>query len=201
MAANAKKQASPTFAAKSEVIQCIENGEKSNVTKAFDLLRSIFSAPLKNESDIKAKAGQNQHSGTQHVRKAAFEDVEKSLHQWFIDARAWNIPSLGPMPLQKAKNFAFILGAENFNASSSLLQRFKAHFNTVGKTASGESEDANEGEIKKWLEQEWSQVLAKYEPNPIFNANETGLFWKILPRQRSTPAGTSATSASKARLV
>ncbi|XP_065301884.1 tigger transposable element-derived protein 6-like [Dermacentor albipictus] len=201
MVANAKKQTSPTFAAKLEVIQCVENGEKSNVAKAIDPPRNIFRAPLKNKSDIKAKAGLNQHSGTQRVHKAAFEDVEKLLHKWFIDARARNIPSFGPMPLQKAKNFAFILGAENFNASSSLLQRFKAHFNIVGKTASGESEDTNEGEIKKWLEHEWSQVLAKYEPNQIFNADETGLFWKMLPRQRLTPAGTSATSASKARLI
>lgn len=59
---------------------------------------------------------------------------------------------------QKAKTFAFILGAENFNASSGWLQRFKARFNIVGKTVSGESEDANEVEMKKWLDPEWPQA-------------------------------------------
>ncbi|KAH7948775.1 hypothetical protein HPB49_002145 [Dermacentor silvarum] len=58
------------------------------------------------------------------------------------------------MPLS-VKNFAFILSAENFSSSSSWLQHFKGRFNIVGKTVSGESEDSNGGEIKKWLEQEW----------------------------------------------
>lgn len=171
MAPNAKKRTSLTFAAKLEAIQRVENGEKkSSVAEALGLPRSTLSTLLKNKSDIKAKAEQNQHSGARRVRKAAFEDVEKSLHKWFIDARARNIPVSGPMLQQKAKTFAFILGAENFNASSGWLQRFKARFNIVGKTVSGESEDANEEEIKKWLDPEWPQVLAKYEPHQIFNA-------------------------------
>ncbi|KAH9361359.1 hypothetical protein HPB48_020253 [Haemaphysalis longicornis] len=63
--------------------------------------RSTLSTLLKNKSDVKAKAEQNQHSGMQRVHKAAFEDVEKSVHKWFIDARARNIPLSGPMLQQK----------------------------------------------------------------------------------------------------
>lgn len=184
MAANAKKRTTLTFAAKLEAIQRVENGEKkSSVAEAFGIPRSTLSTLLKNKGDIKAKAEKSQHSGAWRVRKAAFEDVEKSLHKWFIDARARNIPISGPMLQQKAKNFAFILGAENFNASSGWLQRFKTRFDIVGKTVSGESEDANDEEIQKWLDHEWPKVLAKYEPNQIFNADETGLFWQMLPRQ------------------
>ncbi|KAH7953358.1 hypothetical protein HPB49_007348 [Dermacentor silvarum] len=69
------------------------------------------------------------------------------------------------------------------SASSGWLQRFKTRFDIVGKTVSGESEDANYEEIQKWLDHEWPKVLAKYEPNQIFNADETGLFWQMLPRQ------------------
>lgn len=108
MAANAKKRTSLTFAAKLEAIQRVENGEKkSSVTEALGPLRSTLSTLLKNKSDIKAKAEQNQHSGARRVRKAAFEDVEKSLHKWFIDARARNIPVSGPMLQQKAKNGSY----------------------------------------------------------------------------------------------
>ncbi|KAH7940639.1 hypothetical protein HPB49_002738 [Dermacentor silvarum] len=152
MAANTRKRTSLTFAAKLEVIQRVENGEKkSSITKAFDILRSTLSTLLKNKSDIKAKAEQNQHSGTRRVRDAAFEDADNSLHERFIDARAQNIPLSGPMLQQKAKNFSFVLGAENFNASSGWLQCFKACFNIVGKSVSGKSEDTK-GEIKKSLE-------------------------------------------------
>nr|XP_054928928.1 tigger transposable element-derived protein 6-like [Dermacentor andersoni] len=184
MAANTKKRTSLTFAAKLEVIQRVENGEKkSSIAEAFNIPRSTLSTLLKNKSDIKAKAEQNQHTGAWWVRKAAFEDVEKALYKWFIDVRAQNTLLSGPMLQQKAKNFVFILGAKNFTASSRWLQCFKARFNIVGKTVAGESEDANEDEIKKWLEQEWPQILAKHEPNQIFNADETGLFWQVLPLQ------------------
>ncbi|KAH7937215.1 hypothetical protein HPB49_008915 [Dermacentor silvarum] len=107
-----------TFAAKLEVIQRVENGEKK---ARVDIPRSTLSTLLKNKSDIKAKAEQNQHSGARRVRKGAFEDVKKSLHKWFVDASAWNIPLSGPMLWQKAKNFTFILDGENFNASSGWL--------------------------------------------------------------------------------
>ncbi|KAH7933275.1 hypothetical protein HPB49_011065 [Dermacentor silvarum] len=44
MAADVKKRTSLTFAAKLEVIQCIENGEKkASVAEAFDISRSTLS--------------------------------------------------------------------------------------------------------------------------------------------------------------
>ncbi|KAH7978292.1 hypothetical protein HPB49_005121 [Dermacentor silvarum] len=104
MAANTKKRTTLTFAAKLEVIQRVENGEKkASVAEAFDIPRSTPSTLLKNKSDIKAKAEQNQHSGVRRVHKVAFEDVEKSLHKWFVDARVRNIPLSGPILQQKAR--------------------------------------------------------------------------------------------------
>lgn len=184
MAANVKKRTSLTFATKLEIIRRVEKGEqKSSVAAAYNIPRSTLSTLLKTKGDIKAKAGQSQHCGARRVRKPAFQDVERSLHRWFLDARARNIPVSGPMLQQKAKDFAFIHQAEGFAASSGWLQRFKARYQIVGKTVSGESADANDDSIRKWLDEEWPGVLAKYDPKEIFNADETGLFWQMLPRQ------------------
>ncbi|KAH6937073.1 hypothetical protein HPB50_025509 [Hyalomma asiaticum] len=85
MAATAKKWTTMTFAAKLEVIQCVENGEKkASVTEAC-----LLDIPRGTPSMLLKKAEQNQQSGAQHIRKAAFA---KSLHKWFVDARARNIP-------------------------------------------------------------------------------------------------------------
>lgn len=139
------------------VIQRVENGErKASIAEAFRIPRSTLSTLLKNKSNIKAKAEQN--SGAWCVRKAAFEYVEKLLHKWFVNARARNIPLSGLILQQKAQNFTFILGTDNFNVSSGWLQRFKVCVNIVGKTVSRESQDANDTEIKKWLEQEWPSM-------------------------------------------
>lgn len=113
VAANVKR----TFAELLYAIQRTASGEKkTSVAGALGMSRSTLSTFLKNKGDIKAQ--QNQHSGARRVRKAAFEDVGKPLHKRFIDARARNILVSVPKLQQKATNLAFILGAENFNASS-----------------------------------------------------------------------------------
>ncbi|KAH9382551.1 hypothetical protein HPB48_008939 [Haemaphysalis longicornis] len=119
MAGNVKKRTSLTFATKLEIIRRVEKGEqKSSVAAAYNIPRSTLSTLLKTKGDIRAKAGQSQHCGARRVRKPAFQDVERSLHRWFLDARARNIPVSGPMLQQKAKDFAFIHQAEGFAASS-----------------------------------------------------------------------------------
>lgn len=100
----------------------------------------------------------------------------------FLDVRAQNIPLSGPMLQQKARDFAFNHGEEDFAASSRWLQRFKAPYNTVRRTVLEERQHANIHSINKWLKEEWLNVLAKYEPEEVFIANETSLFWQILPR-------------------
>ncbi|MDD9361381.1 MAG: hypothetical protein PV344_00395, partial [Anaplasma sp.] len=118
MAANVKKRTSLTFATKLEIICRVEKGEKSSVAEAYNIPRSTLSTLLKTKSDIKAKAERSKNSGARRVRTPAFENVERSLHKWFMDARARNIPVSGPMLQLKAKDFAFIHRAKNFAASS-----------------------------------------------------------------------------------
>ncbi|KAG0441093.1 hypothetical protein HPB47_016051 [Ixodes persulcatus] len=124
-------------ATKLEIIGCVEKGEKkSSVAEAYNIPQSTLSTLLKAKSDIQSKAEQSKHSGARSVWTPAFEKVERSLHKWFMDARARNIPASGPMLQQKAKDFAFIHRAQNVAASSGWLQRFKACYDIVRKTVS-----------------------------------------------------------------
>lgn len=200
MAANVKKRTSLTFATKLEIIRRVEKGEqKSSVAAAYNIPRSTLSTLLKTKGDIKAKAGQSQHCGAHRVRKPAFQDVERSLHRWFLDARARNIPVSGPMPQQKAKDFVFIHQAEGFAASSGWLQRFKARYQIVGKTVSGESEDANDDSIKKWLDKEWPGVLAKYDPKENSTQMRQVCSGRCSHDKRSTPEGRSVMAANRTK--
>ncbi|KAG0417135.1 hypothetical protein HPB47_005853 [Ixodes persulcatus] len=97
--------------------------------------------------DIKSKAEQSKHSGARRVRTSAFENVERSLHKWFMDTRE----SKGLRTQPPSRNAWWM---QDFAASSGWLQRFKARYDNVGRTVSGESEEANLESIKKWLEQE-----------------------------------------------
>lgn len=152
-----------------------------SVAKAYNIPRSTLSVLLKTKSDINAKAEQSKHSNVRRVRTPAFENVERSLHKWFMDAKARNVPVSGPMLQMKANDFAFIHRAEKFATSSGRLQRFKARYDIAGRMVSGERVDANMKNIKEWLKQEWPNILTKYEPKQILNADKTGLFWQVVP--------------------
>lgn len=181
MATDVKKCVSLTFATKLEIVRRVEKREKkSSVTKAYNIPQCTL-RQKQTKSDVKSKAEQSKHFGTCRVQTVAFENVERSLHKRFMDARARSMTR--SMLQVKAKDLAYIHQAENFAASSGWQQYFKAPYNNAGKKVSRESENANMEGIKKWLEQEWPEVPAKYEPKQIFKADETGLFWQMLLQQ------------------
>ena len=45
----------------------------------------------------------------------------------------------------------------------------------------GESSSVTSEMTSDWLSQTLPSLLAEYKPEDIFNADETGLFWKCLP--------------------
>ncbi|KAG0422161.1 hypothetical protein HPB47_002002 [Ixodes persulcatus] len=65
--------------------------------------------------------------------------------------RARNVPLSGELLQQKARDFACILGCDDFKASSGWLQRFKDRHSIVGKVVSGESAAADAIGAADWL--------------------------------------------------
>ncbi|KAH6946059.1 hypothetical protein HPB50_011356 [Hyalomma asiaticum] len=58
--------------------------------------------------------------------KSTYADVDKAVFTWFLDSRARNVPISGTILQQKAKDFASILGHDDFKASNGWLQGFKS---------------------------------------------------------------------------
>ncbi|KAH7948639.1 hypothetical protein HPB51_028432 [Rhipicephalus microplus] len=121
--------------------------------------------------------------GARRVRAAVYEDVEGAVYKWFVDVRWRNIPVFGPMIEQKAKDLAFLLGRNDFRGGSGCLPRFKERHDIVGKAVTGESKAADLDSVEKWLEENWRHIAARYRVEDIFNADETALFWQMLPNK------------------
>ncbi|GBM39867.1 Tigger transposable element-derived protein 4 [Araneus ventricosus] len=51
----------------------------------------------------------------------------------------------------------------------------------VGKTVSGESEDVDCETVDDWIQNQLPDLIKEYEQKDIFNADETGLFYNLLP--------------------
>lgn len=182
--ASAKRQNLP-FAVKLEIINRVERGEKKSVVAAAHKIpRSTLSTILKNKAEIRAKADKRPDArGARRVRTAVFEDVEAAVYKWFVDVRSRNIPVSGPMIERKAKDMAFLLGREDFRGGSGWLQRFKERHQIVGRAVTGESRAVDSESVSKWVQENWPDITARYQPPDIFNADETALFWQMLPNK------------------
>ena len=63
----------------------------------------------------------------------------------------------------------------------SWIERFKQRYGIVKVKKSGESAGFDQEIARTRKEGKLSEILTTYEPANIYNADETGLFWKMLP--------------------
>ncbi|KAK9687779.1 Tc5 transposase DNA-binding domain [Popillia japonica] len=91
------------------------------------------------------------------------------------------------LQMQKAEEFKSLFGDTNFKCSNGWLERFKRrHSITFGKV-SGEAKSVNMTEAETWLNEAWPKLRQNYEDNEIYNGNETGIFYKVLPDKTKLP--------------
>jgi hypothetical protein len=88
----------------------------------------------------------------------------------------------------KAKEIAQRLQIENFQASNGWLESFKARHNINFRSLSGESAGADLEAAEDW-KSKLNQVASEYPPENQFNADETGLFYRQMPRKSLVQKG------------
>ncbi|XP_049269028.1 tigger transposable element-derived protein 6-like [Rhipicephalus sanguineus] len=132
---------------------------------------------------IREAAESGTGSKEKRLKKSTYADVDKAVFTWFLDRRARNVPISGAILQQKAKDFASILGHDDFEASNGWLQGFKSWHGVVGRVISGESTSANSDASASWMDEKLPGILDRYEAADLYNANETALFYQMLPNR------------------
>lgn len=162
------------------VIRAIEKGEKkSDVGRRFKLSQSTVATIWKNKETILQAALEGNSS--KKLRKPKFEELDQAMLSWFHKQRQNNVPISGPIVKAKAEKFADQLGIIDFKASEGWLGKFKhRHQITYGKM-NGEARDVDTNVTDNWISTVWPTFEKKYSPKDIFNADETGLFFKLTP--------------------
>jgi hypothetical protein len=102
------------------------------------------------------------------------------LFTWYQQAWASNIPIDGTTLREKAKTIAAQLNIDNFSASNGWVSRFKDRHGLVFKKLTGKSAEVSGESTDAWLES-LPSLLGGYEPCNVYNADETGLFFNVLP--------------------
>jgi len=122
----------------------------------------------------------NQSLKKLRIRKES--QVNILLWRWFCIARNQGYPISGPILKMKAIEIARSLGENEFSASEGWLESFKSRHNISTRVISGESANVNV-EIEENWKANLASIMEGYEPENIFNMDETGYFFRELPNR------------------
>lgn len=182
MAVATKKRKFLSLEEKAQIIaEAAAGRKKANIAHDFGISPSSLSTVLKNKDSIHKALASGTSAQHKKVTLPKHDELDKAVYTWFVDARAKNIPLSGATVQQKALNYACLLGLDDFKASTGWLSRFKTRHGIVGKVLSGESAAADGEAASEWISDNAASILEQYGPSDIYNADETGLFYEMLP--------------------
>lgn len=118
------------------------------------------------------------------MKTGEFEKTSSALFMWFTQLRSKGSPVSGPMLQEKAIEFheKFKDGEEEFTASRGWLHRWKTRYGIRELNISGEKLSSNHAIVLQFKDE--FEALIKdgdFSPQQIFNCDETGLNYRMLP--------------------
>ncbi|XP_053555651.1 tigger transposable element-derived protein 4-like [Bombina bombina] len=156
---------------KLSVKQCVEKFKcgKTQIYEAIKNKEKIMEEWLAGNGEVKRKA-----------KATGNEDLNKLLWEWFVAARSKNLPISGPILQTQALALAKELGKTDFKASNGWLESFKRRHCIVWNEICGEAKDVDQETVSQW-EEKLKMLKEPYATKDIYNGDETGLFFRLLP--------------------
>ncbi|UYV69627.1 TIGD4 [Cordylochernes scorpioides] len=159
----------------------VEKKKKTDVAQKHNIPQSSLSTIIKNSEKIHQQALHAGESSRKRARGSTYADVDEALLQWFKQARSAALPVNGPLLSEKAKTLGLEFGLKDFTGSGGWIERWKARHGIKLRNICGESADVNRETMTNWLTDVMPNIISNYACKDNFNADETGLFWRLLP--------------------
>ena len=126
------------------------------------------------------------------MRTAVYEEVDKAVYTWFVEMLAKKIPINGPLLCLRARSFERSLGFLEFMGSTGWLHRFRERY---GISHNGEANNAPKEVVSSWWLEILPAAVKEYSPANIYNADETALFYKLMPKKTLEFKGNKSSGA------
>jgi hypothetical protein len=180
--ASSSKRKTLSLAERVDVIKRLESNEsQASVAKGFVVHPSAISRIMKQKDLILNDWQNNTNPDRKRKRTGKAEDVEEALLRWFSQARSRQVPVSGPMLMEKANCLAEGLGLSDFKATVGWLERWKERKGIQFKKQHGEKQDADDWGAERWVTEVLPGIIKDFDPRDVFNADETGLYWRAIP--------------------
>lgn len=178
-----KKRKSISIKQKIGIIHEIERtGNQALIVKRLGLSSSTISRIWKDRENIQM-AFSKRSEKTKKLKSSMQCELEEKLLLWMKEVRATEVvPITTKMLFQKAINLSKELKIENgFECTESWIQRFKKRYSISKGKIVGEAKEVDISVSNNFLQDTWEQLRSAYADCDIFNADETGLFYKCMP--------------------
>ena len=191
---SAKKRSKSVMTIEEKVKLCdrLDNGESAaSVGRSLGINESTVRYIRKNAAKIRsAYANPLFTKGTKSLKTAAHEKMEAALLLWVQKQRKRLVPLSGAVIREQAQILQEKIVEEEgegsaskpFHASSGWLHNFIKRHGLKNICMTGEAADADLPGAEA-AKEELRRVIEEggYTPDQVFNADETGLYWKRMP--------------------
>ena len=163
------------------------NSSQREFAEVFKIPRSTLTRLIKKEKEIRSSwrevtsHGHKPTTKLKRLRKGKEPEVDTALNQWFDAVTSKGEKLSGRMLKEKAEDLAKKLGHRHFIATEGWLSRWKARHHIRYKRAHGEKASADISSAEEWIKSVLPDLLEKYRPNNVYNADETGLYYRATP--------------------
>ncbi|XP_070531531.1 jerky protein homolog-like [Ptychodera flava] len=183
-----RKLSSISVRDKLEAIDRVKKGEaKAKIARDLSVGESTIRGWVKSEEklrqfvfEVDEEAGLNR----KRAKLSNNEDIDKAVHVWFLQERSRGTPLSGPIIREKARILAKQLRGDHFEfeASAGWFWRWQRRHAISEVAIQGEARSAD-AEAARTFPAKLKDIIDAegYSDEQVYNVDEAGLFWKLLP--------------------
>ena len=161
---------------------------KRNIAREYDVSEGAIRKIMKNQEVIRKRSAlMSEETRAKKFRASVgrFSEIEDKLFLWIDSMRRANLPVPPSLVIAKAKRIAqeLSISEDDFKASWQWLSRFRERRGLQKVLLHGEGAEVDKQDPKLLAAlNELHDTIARYDPENVYNMDETGLFFRLLPR-------------------
>ena len=149
----------------------------------IEVKKTTVKGILSKKDAIEAAVRAGIPSKRKKLKPAKHSELDEGVLIWLKQAREQNLPVGGDLIKEKILKLAELMHIPDFIVSEGWLDNFKKRNGITFKTVQGEAGAVDLQPLFKWQQQALQPLLRQFFTDDVFNLDETGFFWRLLPNK------------------